>query len=206
MNAFTPLESPESVVAILSKISFFGGATDAQQKELFQRLETATFRRGQYVVQSGDEPLHLYIVKSGSVEVLIPDPEHGVVIEKQRHGVGECFGHVALMSMHKHTISAVALEETEIIVLSRRALHQLHREDIELFALLMMNLAREMARLLRYTNAMLLAAWHPDGPGRSTPGTGLPAAPLPAEGSKAGAALAAGGPAVPLGFKNVVSE
>lgn len=158
MNAFTPLESPASVLPILSQISFFGGATDAQQEEIFRRMETGTVLRGDYVVRAGDQPTHLYIVKSGCVEVRVPDREHGTIIGKQRHGVGECFGYVALMSMHQHTISAVALEDSELIVLSRRALHALHTEDVELFALLMMNLAREMARLLRFTNEMLLKA------------------------------------------------
>lgn len=166
MIAFTPLESPASVVSILAQISFFGGVTDTQRDAIFRRLETGTVKRGAYVVQAGDEPTHLYIVRRGCVEVQVPDPEHGTIIGKQRHGVGECFGYVALMSMHKHTISAVALEDSEIIVLSRRALHGLHREDVELFAILMMNLAREMARLLRFTNAMLLTARH------SSPGSG----------------------------------
>ena len=166
MKAFTPLEDPDSVVSILSQISFFGGVTDSQRNAIFRRLETAFYQKGEYVVQEGDEPLHLYIVKRGRVEVLVPDPEHGMIIGKQRHGVGECFGYVALMSMHKHTISAVALEDSEIIVLSRRALHGLKHEDIELFALLMMNLAREMARLLRFTNDMLLKAWHSQGKGQ----------------------------------------
>ena len=183
MNAFIPLESPASVMPILEKISFFGGVTDAQRDAIFRRLETARYPRGSFVVQAGDEPTHLYIVRSGCVEVQVPDPEHGAIIGKQRHGVGECFGYVALMSMHKHTISAVALEDTEIIVLSRRALHGLHHEDVELFAILMMNLAREMARLLRFTNAMLLTARQPvpPPPPKASAESGAPALPVVAD-------------------------
>ncbi len=62
--------------------------------------------------------------------------------------------------VHQHTSSAMALEDTTLIVLSRRALYQLHQEDIALFALLMMNLARELARRLHFMDKLLLASVH----------------------------------------------
>ncbi len=158
MNTFTPLENPEEVVSILSRISIFGGVTDEQQNEIFRRLEIGTVKKGQYVFQRGDEPSHIYIVESGLIELFIPDKE--AMIEKKRLGVGECFGQVAVMSIHQHTISAVALEDTTLIVLSRRALYQLHREDIALFALLMMNIARELARRLQFMDHLLLESIH----------------------------------------------
>ena len=60
------------------------------------------------------------------------------------------------MSMHRHTATAIATEESDLIVLSRHALIQLKHDDIGLFALLMMNLARELARRLYLTDQMLL--------------------------------------------------
>ena len=33
------------------------------------------------------------------------------------------------MSIHQHSVSAVAIEDTEFVVLSKHALHQRHRED-----------------------------------------------------------------------------
>ena len=162
MSAFVPLENIEDVISILSQISIFGGVSDAQQEEIFSRLEVGSFKKGQFVFQKGDEPSHIYIVESGLIELFIPD--HDAVIEKKRLGVGECFGQVALMSIHQHTISAVALEDSEIIVFSKRLLHQLHQEDIHLFALLMMNIARELARRLQYTDAMLIKSFHTHDP------------------------------------------
>ena len=154
MNPFLPLENPATVVSILSQISIFGGVTDDQQKKIFSRLETAIFKQGQYVFQKGDEPSHIYIVRSGCIELFIPD--RGAMIEKKRLGVGECFVQVAVLSIHQHTVSAVALEDSEIIVFSKHLLHQLHHEDIGLFALLMMNIARELARRLQFADELLL--------------------------------------------------
>ena len=96
--------------AILSRISIFGGITDAQQQEIFSRLQIGTVEKGQFVFQRGDEPSHIYIVERGLIELFIPDKE--VMIEKKQLTVGECFGQVAVMSIHPHTISVVALENT----------------------------------------------------------------------------------------------
>jgi CRP/FNR family transcriptional regulator, cyclic AMP receptor protein len=157
VSRFNPLNNPREVFQILSRIAIFGGATEAQQQEIFRRLETGTIAKGDYIFEKGDEPSHIYIVKSGEIELSIPGAE--VTIQKKKLGVGECFGQVALISMQAHVISAMAAETSEIIVLSRGALHQLRHEDINLFALLMMNIARELARRLVFTDKMLLDSY-----------------------------------------------
>ena len=158
MSPFLPLEDPSAVVSILSQISIFGGVTDRQQEEIFRRLETTSCQAGEFIFQRGDEPSHIFIVQRGSVELFIPDHEH--VVEKKRLGIGDCFGQVAVLGIHSHTISAVALEDCEFIVLSKRALLSLHHEDIGLFALLILNLARELARRLQFVDALLLKSVH----------------------------------------------
>ncbi len=163
MNSFVPLQDPAPVVSILSQISIFGGVNDAQQNAIFSRLETGFLGQGQFVFQKGDQPSHIYIIKRGAIELFIPDKE--AMVEKKKLGVGECFGQVAVMSIHQHTISAVALEDTELIVFSRRAMHQLHHEDLPLFALLMTNIARELARRLQFMDQLLLESIHAHDPG-----------------------------------------
>ena len=152
----TPLTNFDSVSAIISQLRIFGGVTDAQLETIFRRLELWILRAGEVVFHKGDEPMHIYIVKSGKIDLQIT--ENDVIIHKHELKVGECCGEASLMSMHKHTATAVAAVDSEIIVLSRRALIDLKHEDIELFALLMMNLARELARRLYSTDQMLLEA------------------------------------------------
>ncbi len=158
MNPFLPLENIEEVISILSQISIFGGVSETQQNEIFNRLEIGCWKKGDFIFRKGDEPSHIYIVKSGLIELFIPDKD--VMVEKKRLGIGECFGQVALMSIHQHTVSAVAVEDSEVIVFSKRLLHQLHHEDISLFALLMMNIARELARRLQWTDELLIRSIH----------------------------------------------
>jgi len=151
---FEPLTDYESVLAILSRISLFGGTSDLQLQSILKRLRAGTVRQGEYVFRKGEDPFYIYILKRGRLDLLLTDDD--MVLEVVELGVGECFGEASIMSMHKHTASAVAKEESEILVLSRRALIELRHEDIELFALLIMNIARELARRLQATDAMLL--------------------------------------------------
>ena len=166
MKCFVPLENPEEVVSILSRISIFGGVSDVQQNEIFSRLQAGRFKQGEFIFQKGDEPSHIYIVRSGCIELFIPGKE--ATIRKKRLDVGDCFGQVAVMSIHQHTVSAVAVEDTEFIVLSKHALHQLHQEDVELFAMLMMNIARELARRVQFMDSLLLESIHAHDPSVTT--------------------------------------
>jgi CRP/FNR family transcriptional regulator, cyclic AMP receptor protein len=154
MKTYVPLKDIRSVVPILSDVAIFGGARDSQRDEILRRLETGTFKEREYIFEKGDEPSYIYIVKTGKIDLSISD--RGITLEKKTLSAGECFGVASLMSMQRHTSTAVCLEDCEVMVLSRRALLELQSEDIELFALLMMNIARELARRLKLTDDMLL--------------------------------------------------
>jgi CRP-like cAMP-binding protein len=163
MEKFVPLKDIESVLPILSDIAIWGGVTEGQRDKIFKRLETGIFKEGEYIFRKGDEPSYIYIVRRGKVDLIITDRQ--INLEKTTLMVGECFGVASLMAMRKHTYTAIALEDSEVMVLSRQALLQLRQEDIELFALLMMNIARELARRLELTDDILLdyMQTHKDG-------------------------------------------
>lgn len=158
MRAFIPLADIETVAPILSKIAIFGGFEDRQLHEIFRYLEEAVFRQGDYIFRKGDEPSHIYVVKKGKIDLLITKQQ--VVLRKKTLDVGDCFGEASLMAMHKHTATAIAVEDSEVMVLSRRTLLQLQKEDSKLFSLLMMNIARELARRLELTDEILLHYVH----------------------------------------------
>lgn len=154
MKRAVPLTDLDSVNAIISQLRIFGGMTDAQRETMFRCLELWPLQEGDFIFHKGDEPSGIYIVKSGKIDLQLM--ENDVLIHKHELKVGECLGEASFMSMHRHTTTAIATEKSEIIVLSRHALLQLKQEDIGLFALLMMNLARELARRLYLTDQMLL--------------------------------------------------
>ena len=158
MKTFVPLEDVESVLPILSEIAIFGGFSDRQLSEIFKYLEESIFKQGENIFRQGDEPSYIYIVKKGKIDLLITKQK--VILKKKTLAVGDCFGEASLMAMHQHTATAVAREDSEVMVLSRRALLLLKKQDSNLFSLLMMNIARELARRLELTDEILLHYIH----------------------------------------------
>ena len=158
MKTFAPLADIETVVPILSKIAIFGGFEETQLHKVFEYLEEGVFRRRDYIFQKGDDPSYIYVVKKGKIDLLITKQK--VILRKKSLVVGDCFGEASLMAMHKHTATAIAVKDSEVMVLSRHALLKLQKGDSRLFSLLMMNIARELARRLELTDEILLHYVH----------------------------------------------
>ncbi|MFP4158037.1 MAG: cyclic nucleotide-binding domain-containing protein, partial [Opitutales bacterium] len=106
------------------------------------------------IARKGETPTHLYIIKSGLVGLVLES--EGAVVSKRQFHAGDSFGEAALLSLINNTASFRADEASELIVLSRRSLNKLRKEDPEVFTILMVNMARELARKLQYTDDMLL--------------------------------------------------
>ena len=67
MKKHAPLTNLSAVIAILSRISFLGGVTEAQCETVFRYFETAQFRQGEYIARSGEAPTHIYLILRGKV-------------------------------------------------------------------------------------------------------------------------------------------
>jgi len=119
----------DEVAPILSEISIFAGLSDAQLYKLFGLLRKTSYKAGERVFSEGDQPSHIYIVQSGSMKLVV-----------------NC----------DHAATAVCVEDTELIVLSRNALLSLYKSNLEMFSTLILNIAREACRRLAKTDEILL--------------------------------------------------
>ncbi|MDP3919434.1 MAG: cyclic nucleotide-binding domain-containing protein [Candidatus Omnitrophota bacterium] len=149
-----PLDDIENVLPILNKIALFGALTEKQLYTVFRLLEKASLKAGEYVFRQEDEPRNIWIIRKGKVKI-VADSELGV-LELAELGVGECLGETAVIGIQPHTASALAVEDTELMSLSRAALLSIFDQDKELFGFLMMNIAREACRRLGQADEVLL--------------------------------------------------
>ncbi len=163
MNKYHPINDIDSVISILSDIWVWKDLSREEQQKLYRWLEVGTFKKGEYIFQKGDQPTHVYVVKSGQIDIF--NVGQDVTVEKETVMAGGCFGVAPLMAMQTHMVTAIAAEDSEVMVLSRQALLGLRHEDIDLFAALMMNIAKDIARRLKLTDDILLryAREHKDG-------------------------------------------
>jgi len=149
-----PLMEVEKVLPILNRISIFGGLDDGQLYSVFRILETEHYHKGDVVFRQGDSPDHIRIIRSGRVR-MVEDVE-GTPMELVEFMAGDCFGETSVMAIHVHTASALALEETDLLVIPREKLFSLYHSDPKLFGMLMMNIAREACRRLNKTEEVML--------------------------------------------------
>lgn len=154
MKEYKPLEDIKGVMAILNRISIFGGLSEKQLRSIFKLLKKVSYSEGEYIFKIGDEPGEIYIVKSGTVK-LVDETDEGI-LELAQLDVGEIFGETSVIGIQPHEASAIAVEDTELIVLSRGALLSIFDTDKELFGMLILNLAREVSRRLHQADETLL--------------------------------------------------
>jgi CRP-like cAMP-binding protein len=95
----------------------------------------------------------MYVIEAGSVEVLKRWDGHDQPLHRLH--AGDCFGEMALMDFFPRSASVRALEPTRAIEIAPAALQRLAERDLEQFALLQMNMGREVCRRLRATDELL---------------------------------------------------
>lgn len=152
---YTTLHDSEGVRAVINQISLFGGLASDHLDTLFRLLREVSYVKDEYVFSQGDEPTHIYIVRSGEIR-LVADIDGELPVEIARFSHGQCFGETAVIGIQPHSATAVATCDTDLIVLTGDALLSLFHENVALFSLLILNIAREACRRLHRTDETFL--------------------------------------------------
>lgn len=150
---YLPLPSIENVMPVLNKISILAGLSEEQLRLVFRSMESTSCRAGENVFEQGGMPSHLYVVLSGRVRIVVD--VDGDPMELVEFGVGACFGEASIIAIEPHAATAVAMQDTDLIMLSRMALLDLYHQDARLFGMLILNIAREACRRLHKTDQIL---------------------------------------------------
>ena len=119
-----------------------------------QLVEKRSYRSGEKIFTHGEAGDELFIIRSGSVRIMLP------ISEKLSHhlgtfGRGAFFGEMAFLDGELRSADAVVICDTELYVLSRKTFNQLAENHKKLALNLMEGVASVLASRLRYTNAEL---------------------------------------------------
>ncbi|OMH39112.1 cyclic nucleotide-binding domain-containing protein [Motiliproteus sp. MSK22-1] len=141
----------------LQSYALFGGVSDDELPVIESLLKTEHFATGEYLCHQGDPGDRLFLILSGSVEIL-SESANGeltcLAVRKQ----GESIGEMTLIDIQNRSASIRALEKVTVRSLSHFDLQQLYESHQQLFILIIMNIAREISRRLRTMNALLCSA------------------------------------------------
>lgn len=140
----------------LQQTPIFGAMDEAALRFLLERSRTCDHVAGSLVTCEGDTGTGLFVLLSGRVAVQRHWGDHEVLLREL--GAGECFGEMALLDLGKRSASVLALEDCHVLEMETGLLHDFFEHDTRQFALMQMNIARELSRRLRTTFNTLFAA------------------------------------------------
>lgn len=140
-------------IELLQNIPIFGGMKRETLEFLLSRSSRAQFRQGQFLFRQDDRADEFYVLESGSVAIL--KRWEGEDFLLRRLEAGDCLGEMALIDYFPRSASALAETDCVLLDISSRTLLSLYERDLEQFALIQMNLARELSRRLRHAGDLL---------------------------------------------------
>lgn len=145
----------EEFFELKAQTTILGGLSDEQVAELLSKMETDHYSDDQPIFYSGDPASAIYIVLRGAVRLDFGDEMHPLSqIEFQP---GDCFGETSVIGIQPHSAGAVAKGDVTLLTLTTNTLHSLYETDTKLFAMLVLNIAREASRRLHHTDSLFLA-------------------------------------------------
>ncbi len=142
-----------SRIAALQGMPIFGGIRAGVLAALLDASRSVTVAQNDFFFREGDRAESMFVLESGEVEVLKGWAGREYVIGRLREG--DCFGEIALLDLFPRSASILAVAPCTAIELSTASFMKLYETDVEQFALIQMNIARELSRRLRAADERL---------------------------------------------------
>ncbi len=153
----------------LGALPLFGGLPEDALQKLVDKVEVIDAAAGTTVFAEGDVARSLYVLVTGTLEIVKAGPDGDVHLGHVRPG--ECFGEMSFIDMQPRSATIRAREPASIWMWPYQAIHERYCKDQKCAMLLVMNIARELSRRLRRADDLLartaspsLPPW-PIGPG-----------------------------------------
>lgn len=143
-------------VELLQQMPIFGGLPEQALQWLLHGAAEVEVASGHWFFRQGDDATHMFVLESGRVSVLREWQGQDVLLRTLARG--DCFGEMALLDLFPRSASVRADEACRALTLAPADLHRLFEHDPVPFAMIQMNIAREMSRRLRETDEKLFAA------------------------------------------------
>jgi len=143
-------------IELLQGMPIFGAIREDALRFLLEQAQVVAVGVGAYFFREGDDAQGMFVLEAGRAAVL--KNWQGRRYRLHEFGRGDCFGEMALMDLMPRSASVKALEDCRAIELRPEHLMRLFEFDVEQFALIQMNMGREVCRRLRAADERLFAA------------------------------------------------
>lgn len=138
---------------LLQQMPIFGGIDEQALQYLLEPVPSIDVAAGGHFFRERDPADCMYVLQAGRVAVLKDWAGRELLLREL--GVGDCFGEMALLDLGPRSASVQAIEACSALALSSANLARLYETDVAQFALVQMNIARELSRRLRAADERL---------------------------------------------------
>jgi CRP-like cAMP-binding protein len=146
-------DSPPSIDR-LRDIGLFGALSDEVLEHLAKNLQQRRVAPGSTVFQEGDAAHDMFVVLDGEVEVL-KKSRRGRVQRVAILGPNDAFGEMSIIDVQPRSATVRALAPSRLLRIAAEDLDALYRHDVKSYAIVVLNVARDLSRRLRVTDGLL---------------------------------------------------
>jgi len=147
-------EQSEIDRAFLTRIGIFAGLPDRVIDLIAATLRVAHVVPGAQLLREGEHARSMFIVREGELQVLKrgrDGTEYKLAVLK----TGDCVGEMSLIDIQPRSATARAVGAATLYVLDLAEIGKLYKNDVEAYALLVLNISREISRRLRVADEVL---------------------------------------------------
>ena len=134
-------------IQLLQAMPIFGALRDDTLEFLVGLARSVRVHAGDYFFREGEPATGLFVIETGAATVLKGWEGQEIVLRQLR--AGDCFGEMALLDLMPRSASVRADEDCLALQIDSEDLYRLCGHDAEQFAVMLMNLGREISRRLR---------------------------------------------------------
>lgn len=143
-------------IRLLQAMPIFGGVSEEALRFLMALAREVKVPQEGYFYREGDPGSSVFVLETGKVVLMKCWQGKDRVLKPLVRG--DSFGEVALIDLQPRNTSALAVEPSRAIELSTEDLYRLYKRHLDQFALIYMNMARQVCRRLREADTRAFAA------------------------------------------------
>jgi CRP/FNR family cyclic AMP-dependent transcriptional regulator len=141
----------------LAQIPIFGGLPELVLARILDLARQIRVPPGGLVFAEGEPARSMFIVRDGELEIC----------KRGRNGAefclavlqrGDCVGEMSLIDIQPRSATARAVDSATLCVIDQQQIARLYQTDLEVYTLLVLNIAREISRRLRRADQVLVDA------------------------------------------------
>lgn len=139
----------------LAQTALFGGLPERVLGCIAEVARVVHVVAGIQLFQEGEPALGMFVVRDGELEIFKRD-RNGDEFRLAVLQRGDCLGEMSLIDIQPRSATVRALSDAVLYTVDRAEIARLYQRDIEVYTLLVLNIAREISRRLRKADQRLI--------------------------------------------------